>query len=92
MDNLLSNNHVNFKKFFSNTDYPGALTHEGNFQLVRSMFFEFYMMMEVSASESPFWLYSNNNLSLEEMPHLFLLIKRIIETVTKHLTGPMITN
>ena len=56
LDNLISNNNVGFKQFLSNINYPGAMTIEGNQSIKKSMFFEFYMMMEVSASESPFWL------------------------------------
>lgn len=31
-------------------------------------------------------------MAIDELPHIFLLIKRIIESVTKNLTGPMLDN
>lgn len=45
----------------------GALFAHGNIPgTKRDVFFEAYMFMEVAASDTPFWLDKNSNLTLED--------------------------
>jgi hypothetical protein len=89
LQNICENNFVEFKQLL-NVKNLGMIEmirgneHHGS----RSVFFENYIVLEVLAMNSNFWLNTDRKIVPSDRPSLFPMIKRVMENVTEMLTGP----
>lgn len=89
LQNICENNYVDFKMLLNIKNF-GMIEaiRENNTPSSRSVFFENYIVLEVLAMNSNFWLNKDRKIVPSDRPALFPMIKRVMENVTEMLSGP----
>jgi hypothetical protein len=89
LQNFCENNFVKFKELLNKPNY-GMIEQVRNKPQpsARSVFFENYILMEILAMNSNFWLNEDKKIVPSDRPEIFPMICRVIENVTEMVSGP----